>query len=166
MSASLPISLTNLRFVSEAVLSERLTRVKTLREQEHEGYFLEKDEETGEHYLHYAVRHIHLAGGGVEEYYHHLMPLSQDDVITLALGAAEYEYPTYWRKPYLRNGPEGGFVWFDPDGAPEQPDQYAQIADEIRARLTAFRQAGRQGEEEVKRLMEEMDRLFERDGRE
>lgn len=166
MSALLPVSLTHLRFVSEAVLSERLSRVKTLCEREHEGYYLEKDTETGEHYLHYAVRHIHVAGGGAEEHYHHLMPVSHDDVIALALGSPEYEYPANWRKPYLRNGPEGGFVWFDPDGTPEQPDQYAHIADEIRARLVAFRKAGRKGEGEVQRLMEEMDRLFERDGRE
>lgn len=163
MTANLPISLTRLRVVSEADLSGRMSTVKTLCEREHEGYYLEKDVETGEHYLHYAVRHIHLAGGGIEESYHHLMPLSHDDVIAFALGSPDYIYPEYWRSPYLRNGPEGGFVWFDPDGAAAQPERYEQAASEIRAKLEAFRKSGRAGEDEVRRLMEEMDRLFEQD---
>ncbi|MBW5448157.1 hypothetical protein GE107_19035 [Cohnella sp. CFH 77786] len=163
MSAFPPVSLTNIRVVTEEMLQVRLETVKTLAEDENEAYLIEKDAETGEHYLHYAVRHVNVAAGGAEEAYHHLMPLEHDDVIALALGAQEYAYPGFWRRPYLRNGPGGGYAWYDPDGAPEEPGRYEAIAAEIRAKLEAFRHERRGGEEEVARLMEQVDRLFEPD---
>jgi len=143
------------------MLANRLVTVKTLAETENEAYMIEKDSETGEHYLHYAVRHLNVVAGGSEEAYHHLLPLEHDDVISLALGAPDFAYPDHWRRPYLRNGPSGGFVWYDPEGATAEGDRYAGIADEIRAKLQAFRQAGREGEAEVRLLMEELDRLFD-----
>jgi hypothetical protein len=159
-AADLPLSFTNLRLVPQDMLDARVETVKILQEEENETYRLVKDVPTGEHYLHYAVRHLNLAAGGTEEEFHHLMPLEHDDVIALALGAREFLYPQHWNKPYLRNGPHGGFVWYDPSGASAESVQYDSIAEEIRAKLEAFRREGRGGAEDMRRLMEDMDRLF------
>jgi hypothetical protein len=140
----LPVSFTNLRIVTEEMLADRIKTIKTLAEDADEAYMIEKDAETGEHYLHYAVRHLNVAAGGAEEAFHHLMPLEHDDVIALALGVPDFTY----------------FVWFDPDGAGDQAGRFDAIAGDIRAKLEAFRQKGRGGEEDTKRLMEEIDRLF------
>jgi hypothetical protein len=164
MTAHPPVSFANLRVVSDEMLAARLETVKSLAEQENEAYELVKDAETGEHYLHYAVRHLNVAAGGAEEHYHHLMPLEQDDVIVLALGAEEYLYPAYWNRPYLRNGPAGGYVWYDPSGAGDHPERYDALAAQIRERLEAFHREGRGGEEEIRRLMEEMGRLLDGKG--
>jgi hypothetical protein len=161
MTAHPPVSFSNIRIVTEDMLADRLETVKALAEDSNEAYRVEKDTDTGEHYLHYAVRHLNVAAGGAEEVYHHLMPLEHDDVIALALGAPEFAYPGHWNRPYLRNGPNGGFVWYDPDGASEETARYDAIAGEIRAKLEAFRREGREGEEEVRQLMEQLDRLFQ-----
>ncbi|WP_276351389.1 hypothetical protein [Cohnella caldifontis] len=161
MTAFPPVSFANLRVVSDDMLAERLETVKTLADEENEAYLVEKDKETGEHYLHYAVRHLNVAAGGAEEIYHHLMPLEHDDVIALALGAPEFAYPEFWNRPYLRNGPSGGYAWYDPSGAADNAEAYDGIAAEIRARLEAFHREGRGGEDEIKRLMDEMGRLFD-----
>lgn len=155
-----PIPLENLRFVSDEMLAERLEAVKTLEENDNEAYMIEKDSATGRHYLHYAVRHLNLAGGGAEEAYHHLMPLAHDDVIALALGAGDYRYPEDWKQAYLRNGPNGGYVWYDPSGAADDAGLYDSLASEIRVKLETFRSVGRSGEDDVKRLLEDVDRLF------
>lgn len=160
MTAHLPVSFANLRIVTEDMLADRLESVKTLAEDDNEAYLIEKDVETGDHYLHYAVRHVNVAAGGAEEAYHHLMPLEHDDVIALALGEPGYAYPEHWKRPYLRNGPSGGFVWYDPDGAPEEAQQYDALAEQIRAKLTAFRDAGRSGNADIERLMKDVDDLF------
>jgi hypothetical protein len=156
--APLPLSFNQLRIVTQDELTRRMASVKGLREGEGELYQLLKDTETGEHYLHYAVFHLNLAGGGAEEEYHHLLPLEHDDVIALALGAPLFEYPLQWNRAYLRNGPDGGFVWYDPSGAANDEREYAEIEAYIRERLLAFRRSGDKGEEEVKRLLEEIDR--------
>jgi hypothetical protein len=51
---------------------------------------------------------------GSEQSYHHLLPLSHDDVLGLMFNGEPYAYPDHWRKPFLRNGPEGYYIWFDP----------------------------------------------------
>jgi hypothetical protein len=159
-AADLPLSFTNLRLVPQEMLDARVETIKSLQEGENETYLLVKDVPTGEHYLHYAVRHLNLAAGGAEEEFHHLMFLEHDDVIALALGAQEFVYPEHWNKPYLRNGPYGGFVWYDPAGASEESAQFEAIAEEIRAKLQAFRREGRGGTEDVLRLMDDVDRMF------
>jgi hypothetical protein len=157
-SAPLPVSFTQLRVVPQDELNRRLETVKVLKEDETETYRLAKDTETGEHYLHYAVYHLNLAGGGVEEEYHHLLPLEHDDVISLALGAELFAYPHNWERAYLRNGPNGGFVWYDPAGAAAEEQTYEDAAAYIREKLLAFRKQGGQSEEDVKRLLEEMEK--------
>lgn len=156
-SAPLPVSLQQLRFVSQEELARRLETVKTLSEDELELYRVVKDPETGEHYLHFASFHIHVAGGGAEEEYHHLMPLDHDDVIALALGAPLFSYPDQWQKAYLRNGPDGGFVWYDPNGAADEEAEAAKTEKFLREQLLAFRASGAYGEEEVRRLLETID---------
>jgi hypothetical protein len=156
-SAPLPVSFTQLRIVTQDELTRRIAAVKDLKEKDGELYRLVKDTETGEHYLHYGVLHLNIAGGGAEEEYHHLLPLEHDDVIALALGAPLFQYPLQWNQAYLRNGPDGGFVWYDPGGAAEDEREYAQTEAYIRERLLAFRRSEARGEEDVKRLFEEMD---------
>lgn len=157
-SAPLPVSFTQLRVVPEEELNRRLQTVKVLKEEQTEMYRVAKDAETGEHYLHYAVYHLNVAGGGVEEEYHHLLPLEHDDVIALALGAEQFAYPQHWNHAYLRNGPHGGFVWYDPSGTGSDDQAYDEAADYIREKLLAFRRHGGQGEEDIKRLLEEMEK--------
>ncbi|QJD82569.1 hypothetical protein [Cohnella herbarum] len=157
-SAPLPVSFKNIRLVTQEELTRRSEPVKTLQEDKTELYRVIKDTETGEHYLHYAVYHIHVAGGGAEEEYHHLLPLEHDDVIALALGAPLIEYPTQWDRSYLRNGPHGGFVWYDPNGAIEDETDYAKTEAFVREQLLAFREQGSRSEEDVKRLLDRMDK--------
>ncbi|RKP57382.1 hypothetical protein D7Z26_02655 [Cohnella endophytica] len=151
------MSLKQLRLVSQVELTRRLEPVKTLKEDELEMYRVVKDRETGEHYLHFAAFHIHVAGGGVEEEYHHLMPLDHDDVIALALGSPLFVYPEHWTIAYLRNGPDGGFVWYDPDGAANEETEAAETEKFLREQLLEFRASGKYGEEEVRRLLESID---------
>lgn len=156
-AAPLPLSFKQIRMVAQDELTRRMEPVKTLKEEDAQLYRIIKDTETGEHYLHYALFHINVAGGGAEEEYHHLLPLEHDDVIALALGAPLTEYPSQWNKTYLRNGPDGGFVWFDPKGAEEEESGYAETEAYIREQLLAFRRQGSHGEEEVKRLLDAID---------
>jgi hypothetical protein len=152
-------------FVPEDELHNRLAPVRVLEESDRELYRIVRDEATGEHYLHFAIRHLNVAAGGVEETFHHLLPLSHDDVIALALGDPAYRYPDAWQRPYLRNGPAGGYVWYDPAGAGEdEAATYERIAVQLRDKLLAFHREGRGGETEVRRLMEDIDRLFPPDG--
>ncbi len=155
--APLPLSLKQFRLVTDDELSRRMEQVKGLAESATELYRLVKDSETGDHYLHFAVFHLNVAGGGAEEEYHHLLPLEHDDVIALALGAPLFEYPQQWNKAYLRNGPHGGYVWYDPSGYAGDEASYAETEAFIREQLLAFRRKGDQGEEEVKRLLEKME---------
>ncbi|TFE24882.1 hypothetical protein [Cohnella luojiensis] len=158
IAAPLPLSFKQIRLVTQDELTRRMEPVKVLKEDALELYRIVKDNETGEHYLHYAVFHVHVAGGGAEEEYHHLLPLTHDDVIALALGAPLFEYPSEWSQPYLRNGPHGGFVWYDPGGAADEEADYAETEAYIREQLSAFRRQGVQGEEEVRKLLENMDK--------
>jgi hypothetical protein len=159
-TAPLPISFTHLRIVTQDELTRRMETVKALKEETNELYRLVKDTETGEFYLHFAALHLNIAGGGAEEEYHHLLPLKHDDVIALALGAPLFQYPQEWKRAYLRNGPDGGFVWYDPSGSSDDEIIYAETEAYIREQLLAFRRSGAKSEEEVKRLLEEMDRYL------
>lgn len=154
----LPLSFLQLRVVSQDELSRRLLPVKDLAQDATQLYRLVKDSETGDHYLHYGVFHLNIAGGGVEEEYHHLLPLEHDDVIALALEAPLFEYPKQWNKPYLRNGPHGGFVWYDPSGVIDDEQGFADTEAYIKEQLNAFRRQGEHSEEAVKRFLDEMDK--------
>ncbi|MBB6669190.1 hypothetical protein [Cohnella nanjingensis] len=154
-----------LKFVSGDTLAERLQEVKPLGETEHSLYRLVKDAASGEHYLHYAARHLNIAGGGAEEHYHHLLPLGSDDVIAIALGEPWPVYPDEWRSAYLRNGPNGGYVWYDPDGAAGGSDDaagYEAAALALREKLLAFRREGGRSEADLQRLLDETEGLFPR----
>ncbi|WP_373231502.1 hypothetical protein [Cohnella sp.] len=157
-SAPLPLSFLHFRVVTQEELSRRLVPVKDLTQDAAQLYRLVKDSETGEHYLHYGVFHLNIAGGGIEEEYHHLLPLEHDDVIALALGAPLFEYPQQWGKPYLRNGPHGGFVWYDPSGVSDDERGLAEAEAYIKEQLIAFRKQGEHSEEAVKKFLEEMDK--------
>ncbi|MFC5467605.1 hypothetical protein ACFPPD_02675 [Cohnella suwonensis] len=155
----IPVPMSQLRFVSQDELAVRMEPVKTLSESKAELYRLVKDSATGEHYLHFAVYHLHMAAGGAEEEYHHLMPLSHDDVIAFALGNGDYVYPANWKAAYLRNGPDGGFVWYDPSGADGAEEAYEDAGAAIRERLLAFRRSGVEwSEDEIKKLLDDIDR--------
>ncbi|TJY44212.1 hypothetical protein E5161_02120 [Cohnella pontilimi] len=160
METEFPLSIRHLRFVPQDLLDARIVPVKGLRQEENETYRLVKDSLTGEHYLHYGVRHVNLAAGGAEEEFHHLMPVEHDDVISYALGAQDFHYPENWKKAYLRNGPAGGFVWYDPNGAVDRSAEYDAIAAQIREKLHTFRREGRSGTEEMQKLIDDMERLF------
>ncbi|MFC5531928.1 hypothetical protein [Cohnella yongneupensis] len=157
-NAPLPLSFARMQIVPEAELTRRVETVKVLKEQDGELYRLAKDSETGEHYLHYAVYHLNIAGGGAEEHYHHLMPLAHDEVIAMALGAPWPSYPSEWQNAYLRNGPHGGFVWYDPGGGALDEAVYEDAAAMLREQLLEFRRSGEGGEEAIRRLFDTIDR--------
>lgn len=147
--------------VASASIADRLETVKPLKEDELELYEIAKDKATGEHYLHYAYLHRNLAaagpGSGQEEIFHHLMPLGSDDVLGILFSGAPYAYPEHWSKPFLRNGPEGDYVWFDPTYADEEA-RHEAIGKEIEEQLRLFKQAGELSQEEVRKLLERLDR--------
>ena len=157
-NAHLPLSFTHMQLVSEGELTRRIVTVKLLREQDGELYRLVKDAETGEHYLHYAVYHLNVAGGGAEEHYHHLLPVPHDEIIAMALGSPWPEYPSQWQDAFLRNGPHGGFVWYDPNGATMDEAAYEAAAEMLKEKLFEFRRSGSRSEEDIKRLFDTIER--------
>lgn len=157
-------SWTEWKRIPSEVLGERLETVRALKELEHEMYEISKDKETGEHYLHYAYMHRNFKAvgpeSGQEEVFHQLMPLTSDEVLGLLFGNEPYEYPEHWEKAFLRNGPEGDYVWFDPSYAAEEAEHEA-IGLEIAEQLAKFKQAGDLSEERVRELL---DKLNKEDG--
>lgn len=155
-------TLREMKQISSELLQERLEPVRVLREDELELYEISKDRETGEHYLHYAYIHRNVAaagpGAGETESFHHLLPISSDEVLGLLFNDDAYAYPEHWHKPFLRNGPDGSYVWFDPGYVDEQEASEAlaqQIAEEI-ARLKSAGDLSPQAVESMlKRLKQE-----------
>jgi hypothetical protein len=127
--------------LSYQTLQDRLILVRELQSSESEGYDILKDQLTGEHYLHYAYLHIDVSQQGIEETFHHFMPISSDEVLALALGEGEFQYPQHWKEPYLRNGPEDHYVWFDPSHEEKYEDD-ALFADEVVRKLAELRAKG------------------------
>ncbi|HZG88530.1 hypothetical protein [Paenibacillus sp.] len=150
------MSLREMQVVPGALLEQRIEEVKPLDTLETEQYAIVKDGETGEHFLHYRYIHRDVALGGAESAYHQLMPLSSDDVLELMFGGAPYRYPEAWTQPYLRNGPDGQYVWFDPSPAREAEEAEREAA-RIRETLLAFKRKGSFGEQDVERLFRELD---------
>lgn len=139
------------------VLAARLETVRELSGDGLELYELAKDKDTGEHYLHFAYLHRDIAGGGAEETFHQLLPLTSDDVLAILFNEQPYSYPDHWSRPFLRNGPEGYYVWFDPV-QPEDEAEAELLGRNIRDKLQRFKEGGSFDEEAVRKLLEELDR--------
>jgi hypothetical protein len=147
------------KLVEPEDLEQRLLTVKDLDIQEHEAYRMLKDAQTGEHYLDYSYVHIDIAAGANKETFHHLMPLESDDVIAIMLGEQSYRYPDVWNRMYLRNGPDGKYVWFN---AEELNTQDESAGREMQKALLEFKRTGKYDEEAIQQLFETMDRLAQK----
>jgi len=142
--------------VSGDLLQQRMKTVKELHADEFESYDIMKDEETGEHYLHYAYLHRDVAAGGAEEQYHQLLPIDSDDVLGILFSDQGYRYPEHWKKAFLRNGPSGAYVWYDP-GDEDELRQSEQIGLDIAEKLKQLRASGNFDEEAVKRWLKNLE---------
>lgn len=154
-----------MRQVPQQLLQERLQTVKELPAPggDAELYEIVKDAETGDHYLHYAYMHLTVADG-TEESFHQLLPLESDDVLGMMFGESGYTYPNHWSRPFLRNGPDGTYVWFDPATNLEgDTDEHERLAGEIAGMLGAWKQSDRRDPESVKELLDRIDRTMKRD---
>jgi hypothetical protein len=151
-------SLQNLKVIPREILEDRVESVKTLKNTDHESYEVAKDRETGEHFLVYEYVHLNVAEGGHPENYYHLMPIEPDDVLGVILGEQPYGYPEHWRKPYMRNGANETYVWYDPSEILEVEDDEA-YGEQVKNMLTAFKQGGSLDEASVKKLLDDVGRL-------
>jgi hypothetical protein len=144
------------KLVEPEDLEQRLETVKDLELGEHEAYRMLKDNQTGEHYLDYSYVHLNLAAGADKEVYHHLMPLESDDVISIMLGEQSYRYPDVWDRMYLRNGPDGKYVWFNAEelGAKDEAPGL-----EMQKVLLEFKRTGKYDAEAIRQLFEKIDRI-------
>ncbi len=156
----MPQSFQAMKLIAADTLQNRLQTVQELLTADLERYAVVKDTETGEHYLHYAYLHIDLAGSGEREYYHQLLPLETDDVLAIVLGEQAYTYPDNWLRPYLRNGPDNHYVWFDPEGM-EDEEQQELLAGEFKEKLRAFKERGQYDEDSIRRMLETIDQLLD-----
>jgi hypothetical protein len=150
------VSLKESKAVPSELLERRIAEVKPLVATETEQYSVVKDTETGEHYLHYRYIHRDVAAGGAESAYHHLMPIDSDDVLGILFGEQPYRYPEAWKVPFLRNGPEQEYIWFDPEPAFGAEDGEREAA-RIREALLAFKQQGSFDAKDVEKLLRELD---------
>lgn len=150
----------NMMVVTYEQLAERVETVKVLEQGETEQYLVVKDLLTGDHYLQYAYVHRNLAEGGEEETFLQLLPLESDDVLAIILCEKEYAYPEHWRGMFLRSGNEGNLFWYNP-AEKEEIQQYGEIAEKMQHKLNLFKEAGSLDDDSIRKLMEEMDRMFE-----
>ncbi|TDF99609.1 hypothetical protein [Paenibacillus piri] len=156
------MSFTEFKRIPSEWLEQRLETVRALSgDDKLELYEVAKDRLTGEHYLHYAYLHRQVAAIGPEssgeETFHHLMPLSSDDVLGIIFNEQSFHYPDAWNKAFLRNGPDGDYVWFDPAYIEEETEN-EEIGRQIQEQLLKFRQSGELTPEAVSKLLEELDR--------
>jgi hypothetical protein len=142
--------------IANELLQQRIITVKELKQDELEMYEIAKDSETGDHYLHYSYLHRNLADTGTPEVYHQLLPLESDDVLGFIFGEQAFTYPDHWHKPFLRNGPDGFFIWFDPDND-EERRQNEEYGVQLTEKLKKFKEAGSLDPESVRRLLEDLD---------
>lgn len=142
--------------ISAETIATRIISVKELLQTELDMYEVSKDVETGEHYLHYAYMHRDFTNTGEPESFHYLLPIDSDDVLGLIFGEQGYAYPEHWQKSFLRNGPEGFYIWFDPSHEVQQTEDDA-IAQDLLNKLRTFREKGNVDPEAVRKLLEELD---------
>ncbi|MCY9657414.1 hypothetical protein P5G65_35265 [Paenibacillus chondroitinus] len=142
--------------ISAETMAARIVPVKELLQTELDLYEVSKDSETGEHYLHYAYMHRDFTNTGEPESFHYLLPIDSDDVLGMIFGEQGYAYPEFWRKAFLRNGPEGFYIWFDPTHEAEQSEDEA-IAADLLNKLRAFKENGSADPDAVRKLLEELD---------
>lgn len=155
-------SLQAMQLVPDELLAERIESVKVLQDDELDFYEVCKDRGTGEHYLHYAYVHRDMAAGGEAELYHHLMPISNDDVLSYLFGEARYEYPEQWQNRFLRNGPAGSYVWYDPSAIDEDA-KIEEQAEAFRALLRRYKSGGEYDAGSTSKLLEDVDRIYDKD---
>lgn len=144
------------KIIGSETIAARIETVKELQQQDLEQYEIVKDRDTGEHYLHYSYLHRNLSGSGEPEIYHQLLPLHSDDVLGIIFGEQAYKYPEYWKHSFMRNGPDGSYVWFDPSYEDEMLENEA-IGRRLAERLEQFKQAGAFDEESVRKFLNELD---------
>ncbi len=156
-------SWTTMRQVPQDMLQERIETIKPLRGDSNELYEIVKDKETGDHYLHYAYKHLHVSDGS-EENFHQLLPLDSDDVLGIMFSEQSYSYPDHWKNAFLRNGPDNAYVWFDPSDIREEADKEAKAAEMVEM-LRQFKASGQTDSESVQRLLDQID-LKLKDGEE
>jgi hypothetical protein len=154
------VSLREMKLIPAELLTERIETVKALQETEHESYDVVKDRETGEHYLHYAYLHVNFQQGGQEEIFHHLLPLSTDDVLAVIFGDEDFAYPGGWKKTFLRNGPDGCYVWFDPLVQADS-DQGEMLGERIQRLLSEFQQGRSLDDDSMRELFAKLDKMLE-----
>ncbi|MCY9664274.1 hypothetical protein M5X11_04680 [Paenibacillus alginolyticus] len=142
--------------ISAETIAMRIISVKELLQTELDMYEVSKDVETGEHYLHYAYMHRDFTNTGEPESFHYLLPIDSDDVLGLIFGEQGYAYPEHWQKSFLRNGPEGFYIWFDPSHEVQQTED-DEIAQDLLNKLRTFREKGNVDPEAVRKLLEELD---------
>lgn len=152
----LEASFIQLQKISSETIASRIISVKELLKTELDMYEVSKDVETGEHYLHYAYMHRDFTNTGEPESFHYLLPIDSDDVLGFIFGEQAYAYPEHWHKPFLRNGPEGFYIWFDPSHEVQQSEDEA-IAADLMQKLRAFREKGSVDPDEVRKLLEDLD---------
>ncbi|WP_425262674.1 hypothetical protein [Paenibacillus thermotolerans] len=149
-------SLRNQTLVSGELLEQRLSEVRILEQSETERYAIVKDNPTGEHFLQYSYIHRNIAAGGAEELFHYLLPLESDDVLGILFNEQPFRYPDVWTVPYLRNGPDGGYVWFDPAPVLEGDEDEA-YANRLKEKLLEFKRKGEFDRKSVEKLFEDVD---------
>jgi hypothetical protein len=152
-------SLQDMKLVPQEVLQERLEIIKQLEENDTEVYEVMKDRLTGEHYLHYCYLQINVAEGGIQEVFNHLLPLKNDDVLGIILGERNYSYPDSWSSAFLRNGPLGQYVWFDPTITDEY-DKNMKISNQLTEKLKEFKKEGSLDEDSLRKLFYDMDQMW------
>jgi hypothetical protein len=152
-------SFKQMKLVSADILQGRMDSVKDLKQEEHEAYDIMKDLSTGEHYLHYAYKHIDITQNGEEELYHYLMPIDHDDVLAIILGEQAFTYPDHWQDAFLRNGPDGDYVWFDPGEVSGDQDDH-EIGQLMAEKLLKLKQRDGVDENAVRQFFDELDTLF------
>lgn len=151
-------SFKNIKKVPDDLLEDRIEIVHKLREEDTEAYEIVKDKHTGEHYIHYYYMQLNISGDGEREVYHHLLPVENDDVLSLIFDKPNYSYPDDWKVAYLRNGPDGHYVWFNPDYA-EDFEESVQLGNEIKEKLNHFKKEGAFDQESMQKLLDELDHL-------
>lgn len=153
-------SLQQMKVVPDEILEQRIVEVKLLSDpkEETEQYRIVKDASTGEHYLHYAYMHIDVANSSEAEWFHQFMPIESDEVLSFAMGETPYKYPEHWNRIFLRNGPLGQYVWFEPDTFSIE-EKYEKLGQDIQQVLQQYKEKGQFDQKTMEKMWKDIDRL-------